>query len=125
MLPERLQIPDLQTSQDADADREAAIVLVAAAILLLLFNYWGKPGFYNSSGLIDWAADVIGGPLVDHPGVGGYVWWGISSLVLRVLMPLLVIVFLLKRPPVEFGFRLRGIACLLYTSDAADDYFWG
>jgi membrane protease YdiL (CAAX protease family) len=110
MLPERLQIPDVETSDDAAANREAAIVLVGGAILLLLFNYWGRPGFYASSGLIDWVADTVGGPLTEYPGVGGYLWWGFSSLLFRVFLPLVVIVFVLKRPPVEFGFRLRGIA---------------
>ena len=33
MLPERLHIPDLETSDDADATREAAIVLVTGAVL--------------------------------------------------------------------------------------------
>lgn len=110
MLPERLQIPDIETSEDADANREAAIVLVAGAILLLLFNYWGRPGFYVTSGLIDWMSETVGGPLTEHPGVGGYLWWGFSSLLFRVFLPVAVIVFILKRRPVEFGFRLRGIA---------------
>jgi membrane protease YdiL (CAAX protease family) len=110
MLLRTLQLPRVEPDTSRDADREAAIVLLSATALLVVFAYWGRPGFYASSGLMEWARDTLGGPLVEHPGVGGYLWWGITSLVLRVLVPVGVIVWLLRGRPTDYGFRLRGIA---------------
>jgi membrane protease YdiL (CAAX protease family) len=99
---------ELEVSRDRDTDRETFVVLVAATILLVVFNYWGRPDFYDRSGLIDWVAAHLGGPLRDHPGIGSYLYWGASSLLLRVFTPLVVVVAILRRRPQEFGFRLRG-----------------
>lgn len=110
MLTERFKLPDTDPVPGEDSDREAAIVLLAATVLLLVFSYWGRPGFYNSSGLVDWVSRNVGGPFTEHPGVGGYVWWGITSLGIRLLIPLGLIVWVLKRRPFEFGFRFEGIS---------------
>jgi membrane protease YdiL (CAAX protease family) len=110
MLIERLRLPDTDPISGPETDREAAIVLLVATFSLLVFAYWGRPGWFNNSGLVDWVSRNIGGPFVDFPGVGGYVWWGITSFVARLLIPAAIIVWLLKRRPVEFGFRIRGIA---------------
>ena len=110
MLPDRLSLPEFEPTINKETEREAAIVLISSTILLLLFFYWGRGGFYFDSGLIDWVPNTFGGVFVEHPGVGSYLWWGVSSLVMRVGVPLLIIVWLIKRPPREFGFRLRGIA---------------
>lgn len=110
MLPERLRLPELEPEPGPDADREATIVLLASVVLLLVFFYWGRPGFYSRSGLIDWVSTNIGGPLADLPGVGGYLWWGSSSLVIRTLIPMAIVVWVIRRSPKDYGFRLRGIA---------------
>jgi hypothetical protein len=110
MLPERFRLPDVDPVPGPEADREAAIVLVFATLSLLTFAYWGRPGWYNSSGLVDWVGRNIGGLFAEFPGVGGYVWWGVASLVARLGLPLVVIVWLLRRRPAEFGYRVRGIA---------------
>ncbi len=109
MLPESLQLPEFETRLGPEADREAAIVLVSSTVLLLVFFYWGRPGFYESSGLIDWVPSTFGGVLARLPDVGGYLWWGASSLVLRGLVPLAIVVFLIRRRPIEYGLRFRGI----------------
>ncbi|HEX9645106.1 MAG TPA: CPBP family intramembrane glutamic endopeptidase [Acidimicrobiia bacterium] len=110
MLPRVLHLPELEAQPGPDADREATIVLVAATVLLLVFDYWGRPGFYERSGLIDWVAVNVGGPLGEHPGAASYLWWGLSSLGLRLLAPLAVIVWLVRRSPGDYGFRIRGIS---------------
>jgi membrane protease YdiL (CAAX protease family) len=110
VITERLRLPpDSLVAGDAENERTALVVLLAATVLLVVFYYWGRPGFYFRSGLIDGVAGTIGGPFADHPSVGGYVWWGASSLVLRVAAPLAVIVWVLRKRPADFGFRLRGI----------------
>lgn len=109
MLAERLRLPDTDPVPGRESEREAAIVLVTATFSLLVFAYWGRPGWYNSSGLVDWVSRNIGGPFSEFPLVGGYVWWGLTSFTLRLLVPAGIIVLLLRRRPVEFGFRLRGI----------------
>jgi membrane protease YdiL (CAAX protease family) len=110
MLPRSLQLPEVEPDSGPDAQREATIVLLSATVLLLVFSYWGRPGFYLDSVLMDWVPDALGGPFEAHPGVGGYVWWGLASLALRVLAPLALVVWVIRRRPREYGFRLDGIA---------------
>ena len=109
MLPERLDLPEFEATISEETNREAAIVLISSTILLLAFNYWGRAGFYIDSGLIDWVADTVAGPFTEHPGVGAYLWWGASGLFWRVLVPLVIIVFVIRRSPRSYGFRLEGI----------------
>lgn len=92
-----------------ERDRTALIVLMVSTVLLVIFFYWGRPAFYFTSGLSGWVADIATGALEEFPGVGAYLWWGFTSLLLRVGIPLVVIVWLLNRRPREFGFRLEGI----------------
>ena len=110
MLPRRLHLPEFEPQPGPETDREATIVLLASTVLLLVFFYWGRPGFYSRSGLIDWVGDNIGGALAEFPGVGGYLWWGSTSLVLRTLIPLAIVVWLIRRSPQDYGFRVRGVA---------------
>ena len=110
MLFDRLRLPHVEPVDTPEADREAAIVLITATFSLLVFAYWGRPGWYNGSELGEWVTRNIGGPFADFPRVGGYVWWGITSTTLRLLAPLAIIVWVIRRRPVEYGYRLRGIA---------------
>jgi hypothetical protein len=110
MLTDRLRLPELEPQPGPDADREAIIVLLASTVLLLIFFYWGRPGFYRTSGLIDWVAENVGGVFADLPGLGGYLWWGSTSLVIRTLIPLALVVWVIRRTPADYGFRVRGIS---------------
>lgn len=92
-----------------DRDRQALIVLLTSTVLLVIFFYWGRPTFYFTSGISGWVADVATGALDEFPGVGAYLWWGLSSVVIRVGIPLLLIVTVLRSAPGQFGFRVRGI----------------
>ncbi len=85
-------------------------MLIAATVLLLVFSYWGRPNFYFRSGVIDWVREVNGGALADLAEAGAYMWWGLTSLVLRVLAPLAFGVWILRLRPADLGYRLQGIA---------------
>jgi len=113
LLSDLLRSPELEVRHDGRADSDAAVVLLAATVLLTVFHYWGRPDFYVRSGLIDWAASNLGGPLGEFPGVGAYLWWGATSLALRLLAPLGIVVWVLRSRPADFGFRVRGTAAHL------------
>lgn len=93
-----------------DEDRGALVVLLSSTVLLLVFFYWGRPGFYFTSGISGYVADLATGPLAEFPGVGAYLWWGLTSMVLRVGIPLAIVVWVLRQSPGDFGFRIRGTA---------------
>ncbi len=104
-----LQVPlDLDVRDDEHADRVAFIVIIAGTVLLYVFRYWGRPEFYVKSGMIDWVAANAGGFLGTHPGVGAYLYWGATSLVLRTMVPAGIIYWLIRESPGDWGFRIRG-----------------
>lgn len=100
---------EVGTPEPTRHDRDAAIVLLTSTALLLLFEYWGRPSFYNRSELIGWIGEINGGSFADLADAGAYLYWGLSSLLWRVALPLLIGVWILKRKPAELGFRLKGI----------------
>lgn len=109
MITNLLSPPDLEIRQDKKADRDAFIVLMAGTLLLYVFRYWGRPDFYVASGLIDWVSENAGGTLEEHPGVGAYLYWGLTSVVVRTLVPVGIIVWIIKDSPRDWGYRIRGI----------------
>jgi len=109
----RLLWPDHQDFRLEEEDRSALIVLIASTLLLLVFFYWGRPNFYFTSGISGYVADLATGPLEEFPGVGAYLWWGFTSMIFRVGLPVLVIVWLLRGSPRNYGFRLQGITAHL------------
>ena len=106
MLLDRL-IPKTDLTFQAE-DREPAIILLTTTVLLVMFFYWGRPGFYYEGGIVGWVRSNAGVIVAGDVTVGAYLWWGATSLVLRVLVPLAVIVFVLRSHPRDFGFRLEG-----------------
>ena len=110
MLANLLSPPDLEIRDDARADRDAFIVIITGTLLLYFFHYWGRPDYFVRSGLIDWVSSNVGGPLEEHPGVGAYLYWGSTSLVLRTLVPVGIILWVIGDSPRNWGYRIRGIA---------------
>jgi membrane protease YdiL (CAAX protease family) len=110
VLTNLLSPPELEIRQDSRADRDAFVVIITGTLLLYLFHYWGRPDYFVRSGLVDW---VMGGgagvTLQEHPGVGAYLYWGASSLVLRTLVPAGIILWLIGDSPRNWGYRVRGI----------------
>ncbi len=110
---------DLSRPEYTREDRDAFVVLVSSSILLLVFSYWGRPAFYASSGLIDDVRSLGSETLADLADAGAYVWWGVSSLVLRVGVPLAIGVWILKWRPADLGYRVKGIGSHLWMYGAA------
>lgn len=89
-------------------DRLAAKVLIASALLLIVFAIWGRPNFLTANlpvvaGWLGWDAAH------EYYLAVPYVYWGFSSLFIRILVPVLVIVLWMGRRPADFGYRLRGV----------------
>lgn len=83
--------------------------MLGATLLLLVFSYWGRPGSLRLDPLdavSDW---IFAAFRSDYPGTVPYLYWGLSSLLIRVGAPLLIIVAVLRQSPRDWGFRLRGI----------------
>jgi hypothetical protein len=89
-------------------DRVATQVLVASLILLLVYALWGRPNFLNANlprvaSWIGWGADH------EYYSTLPYLYWGVSSVLIRILLPILVIILWIGKRPADFGYRLRGV----------------
>ncbi len=93
-----------------DADWQAAVVLASSLVLLVVHWHYGRPGAFTGSGLqrslVDWLGD---GDAADYAGTLPYLYWGLASLVLRIGLPLAIVVWVLRRRPGDFGYRVEGI----------------
>lgn len=90
------------------ADRQAARILFASVLLLVVFALWGRPFFLAPhlpavAGWLGWDDSH------EYYRALPYLYWGMASAVIRVLLPLVVIVLWMGKRPSEFGFRLRGV----------------
>lgn len=89
-------------------DRESTTVYLATAVLLIVFETWGKPAAYIRHA---WGApllQLLGNDYVPYAAVLPFQFWGVASLIIRVVVPVLFIVAVLRASPVEYGFTLRG-----------------
>jgi membrane protease YdiL (CAAX protease family) len=89
-------------------DRQTVKVLITSVLLLIVFAIWGRPNFVraNLPAVAGWLGmDAAHEYYLTLP----YLYWGLSSLVLRVLLPVLVIVLWIGARPSDFGYRLRGV----------------
>lgn len=85
----------------APLDRRTTLVFVLAIVLLVVFQYFGKPESFRG-----WPVpDTWLGAQAD---MAPYVHWGLSSIVLRVLIPFAVILFVFREPLASYGWRWRG-----------------
>ncbi len=83
-------------------------VFVLATVLLIVFQYFGKPEFYRTSAMGAFLAPTATRWLGTHADLAPYAYWGVTSLLLRTLVPLTVVAFLFKASPRDFGWRWRG-----------------
>ena len=84
------------------------MVLIASLVLVIVFTLWGKPNFLRRH------LEPVGAWLGVSPGnpyyrMLPYVYWAVTSVALRVAVPLAIIVWVLHRRPTDFGYRLRGV----------------
>ena len=89
-------------------DRQTIVVFVAVTVLLVVFNYWGLPSRFAGSGFHQGVADALGDRYDPYFLLLPYQYWGVASVVIRVLAPVAVIVFVLRQSPRDWGFSMRG-----------------
>ncbi len=93
------------------ADWQAAVVLFTSLVLLVVHWQWGRPPAFSGSGLerslVDWLGDGEAG---EYAGTLPYLFWGVASVLMRIAVPLAIVVWVLRRRPADFGYRLGGIA---------------
>jgi membrane protease YdiL (CAAX protease family) len=98
----RTYVTDVRDEADALArssprrDRDAAIVLVTAALCLTLSNYFAKR---DGTGLVG-----------DVSQFGRLTGWALVASAAYVVVPVIVTVFVLRRPLRDIGVRTSGIA---------------
>lgn len=88
-------------------DRRTTFVFILATLLLVLFQYFGKPESYRGSIAEAWqpvATTLLG----QHGSMAPFVHWGVSSIVLRVLIPFAAILFVFREPLADYGWKWRG-----------------
>ena len=88
-------------------DPHTTFVLIFTTVLLVVFQYFGKPESYRGFIANAWqpiAANLLG----DHASMAPFMHWGISSIVLRVLIPFAVILFVFREPLANYGWKWRG-----------------
>lgn len=89
-------------------DFRTMVVFVAATVLLVVFEYWGLPSRFADTGWHDRVAGALGSGYAEYRPLLPYQYWGVSSVVIRVLIPLAVIVLVLRERPGEWGFGVSG-----------------
>jgi membrane protease YdiL (CAAX protease family) len=90
---------------DVDLDARTVGVMLLACVLLTLFYYYGKTGFFRSE-LQQPVFELL--DIGKHPwrGLAAYVYWAVTSLVLRVVIPLLVIWIVFRERARDYGYRM-------------------
>lgn len=83
-------------------------MLIASLVLVVVFTLWGKPQYLRRH-LPAVGAWIGLSPENPYHAMLPYVYWAVTSVVLRVLVPLAIIVWVLHRRPADFGYRLRGV----------------
>lgn len=94
---------------EEDDDFQAAVVLGVVLLLLVIHWHWGRPAYYRGSPFETGIPELFGLETSDYVGTLPYLYWGVASLLMRVLVPLGVIVWVLRRKPIDFGYKFRGI----------------
>ena len=89
-------------------DRRTVVVLLTAVVLLIVFEYWGLAGSFRASIVARAGRRLAGGgvPAVLRPACP-YQYWGVASLVIRVLIPFGVVAWVLREPLREWGWRIK------------------
>ncbi|MEL6181837.1 MAG: type II CAAX endopeptidase family protein [Myxococcota bacterium] len=90
-------------------NREDVAVFLFTTVLLGIFYYYCRPGFFRRELWHETGALIS--MTREHPyyGLLPYVYWAIMSVLVRMLLPCLFIWFILKDDIREYGYRLRGV----------------
>ena len=79
------------------------VILASATVLLTLFYYYGKSGFYLRSG---WDASIRAGlpeQLLTYADLLPFAWWGIRASLMRVVGPCIILWAIFKESPLDNG----------------------
>jgi CAAX protease family protein len=93
----------------ASLDRRTTTVFIVSILLLVVFQYFGKPESYRGSAMEIQFQPIADAWLGGHADMAPFVHWGLSSIVLRVLVPFAIIAFVFREPLANYGWRWRGI----------------
>jgi hypothetical protein len=93
----------------ASLDRRTTTVFIVSILLLVVFQYFGKPESYRGSAMETRFQPVADAWLGGHADMAPFVHWGLSSIVLRVLVPFAIIAIVFREPLANYGWRWRGI----------------
>ena len=108
----------------ARLDRRTLVVFGTAVLLLVVFEYWGLPTSFNGTGFHRRVGEMLGDGYRPYFDLLPYQYWGVSSLLLRVLAPLLVVMV-----PVLFAASALGSFQRKYPfyegAVAGGWHFWG
>ena len=88
-------------------DRRTITVLLTAVVLLIVFEYWGLAASFRGSTMHESLADWLGEKYRAYYELLPFQFWGVASLVVRVLVPFAVVSFVLREPLGEWGWRLK------------------
>lgn len=91
-----------------DIDQRTLIVFIVSTLLLVIFNYYALPARIAGTGLQGDILSLLGEGYEPYVDLIPYQFWGVTSVVFRVLLPLAVIVWVLRDRPGDYGYRLRG-----------------
>lgn len=91
----------------AALDQRTSLVFLLSILLLVLFQYFGKPESYRAA-LASRAQPLADSLLGTHADMAPFVHWGVASIVLRVLIPFAVIAFVFREPLSNYGWKWRG-----------------
>ena len=88
-------------------DQRTSVVFLLSILLLVVFQYFGKPEAYRAA-LASRLQPVADSLLGTHADMAPFVHWGLASIVLRVLIPFAVIAFVFREPLSNYGWKWRG-----------------
>lgn len=88
-------------------DRRTVTVMLTAVALLIVFEYWGLAGSFRGTSAHTWVADRLGEGYRPYFDLLPYQYWGLSSLVIRVIVPFAVVAAVLREPLRDWGWRIK------------------
>ncbi len=96
---------DLRQAPGTPLTRDTIITLVATAILLTLFYYYGRSNFYKHT-VGPWFEGSF--ELSTHAlkTLFPYLYWAGMSLLIRIVIPVILIMTVFKKPIREYGYAL-------------------
>ena len=89
-------------------DQRTTTIIVVSIVLLIVFQYFGKPESYRGSALATRLQPLADAWLGSHADMAPFVHWGVASIVLRVLIPFALILFVFREPLANYGWKWRG-----------------